>query len=947
MQRFDCLSLDCPLLGPHLLEASAGTGKTFSIEHVVVRLVLEGFEIEQILAVTFTKAAAREMKMRIRSNLEKALQMVEGGNAAWAYLGVHIQSPEAISRLKDALSGFDRCQIFTIHGFCYRMLQECAFEAKVGFVADPEQQEVPPRLRQTFWDFLDHAIDPQLVCPEQLALLIKEFRSFQDLEETFLEMKEVAGCESFAEISAKCKAALHPWNLEEDKLLSDFEAASKNYKKIKGDFLLQVCALAKGEIGPLIKERGSLFALFQPSNRKVRAQEVFLHYPGFFEWASEQLSPLVNQDVRGLLQAAWNRIGEKILEEEHHFGFDALLLHMQKMVKDFAFTQSIRKKYRAAIIDEFQDTDAVQWDIFETLFLKPPLDAVYLVGDPKQAIYRFRKADIYTYLKARSSLGREHLYHLDTNFRCAKPLVSALNALFSRDWIYLPKEKTSLPYHPVQAGADIETPFHDGKGAIHLWAASGEAKERFQDCFLPAAVAEIEKLATRKCAILVKDRHQASMAVDLLKKRGIPVVAKSHVPLKNTVAFQAIRELFTAIVYPKDANATRVVQAGPFASIVLSEARVWLEENGLVGLVRKLELDADGMQIFEILFELERKEGFSFQGLLRFFTQFDDQTRRMEVNTEAVQVMTMHISKGLEFDVVFALGLMARTPEGDEELDAEKLRQLYVAMTRAKMRLYIPFIESEEADKGKHAPMELFAKHFKETFLQAWKMLGETESVTWEMLDAPVVLPKAEPAALEAKAPPLSPRPAAPIWLTSFTALAKTQEGKEMLISDPAILPRGPETGIVIHKIFEEFFKASCQGLEQILDKELRFSKLSAWRNEISDMVMQAVSTSLGSFCLKEIRKFQTEVPFLFPSPPNYIQGYIDLLFEHENKIYLLDWKTNWLEEYTPAAMQGAILQHDYNLQASLYKEAVERHFKMRCAGAYYFFVRGGTYVIL
>src|SRR3990167_9466750 len=117
MQRFDCLAEQCPIFGPHLLEASAGTGKTFSIEHIFVRLILESkdpIEVEQILAVTFTRAATRELKARIRANLEKALHFLRSGQqeGAWNYL-LPFYEEGAVQRLTDALSGFDRCQIFT------------------------------------------------------------------------------------------------------------------------------------------------------------------------------------------------------------------------------------------------------------------------------------------------------------------------------------------------------------------------------------------------------------------------------------------------------------------------------------------------------------------------------------------------------------------------------------------------------------------------------------------------------------------------------------------------------------------------------------------------------------------------------------------------------------------------------------------------------------------
>src|SRR5690606_15460837 len=129
---------------------------------------------------------------------------------------------------------------------------------------------------------------------------------------------------------------------------------------------------------------------------------------------------------------------------------------MQKAIDVPKFKAKVRQKYQAAIIDEFQDTDKVQWDIFQKLFIEEPLQALYLVGDPKQSIYRFRKADIYTYLAARVTLGEENAYVLDTNYRSSKSLVSALNALFERPFLYLPKLKEILPFYPVKAGSQIE-----------------------------------------------------------------------------------------------------------------------------------------------------------------------------------------------------------------------------------------------------------------------------------------------------------------------------------------------------------------------------------------------------------------------------------------------------------------------------------------------------------
>ncbi|MBU6384101.1 MAG: UvrD-helicase domain-containing protein [Verrucomicrobia bacterium] len=989
MQKFDCLAPDCPLLGPHLLEASAGTGKTFSIEHVFVRLILEGIAVEQILAVTFTRAATRELKARIRSTMETAVCKIEKRDrSTWQYLDAHLDAPQSLQRLTDALACFDECQIFTIHGFCYRMLREFAFEANVGSVSNPDEgQTIPESLRLGARDFIEHKIGPSLLCLEQVQLLLKECKSLDALAGQLLQWKEAGPSLSFAEGYDKCKAALHVWQLDEEKLLADFRALENNYKACKGkNFEKQVRALANLEHLPaLLKEKGSLFDFLHAKNRKVRAETPkFLHYPGFFDWAQVHIAPLVQQNVLPILQKAFAPIAEKILAQEDHLDPDAILLRMQQSLHNSCFKEQVQKKYAAAIVDEFQDTDAVQWDILQTLFLyrnNPKIQALYLVGDPKQSIYRFRNADIYTYLAAQKMLGEQNTYLLDTNYRSSKNLVGALNALFNRTWLPLPKTGAALPYHLVQPGVQSDADFADGKGAIHfMMAAEGD----FETVFLPYAVREIERLSLKRCALLVKDRYQAMHALEVLKKRGHAAVAKSHTPLGKTDAFKAIEELFGAILHPHDQNAVGIVMAGPFAKpdLYFPGLKTLLEEQGLVPFARQFALDADALQIFEQLFAWEQKEGFSFEGLkrhlqtLKTLDSAEAPVRRMDVDEEAIQIMTLHISKGLEFDVVFALGLASRTPQSADviEGDAEKLRQLYVAMTRAKKRVYVPvsFI-AREAQPGTLSPMELFARYFEGSLEQQIETLSQQASISVERIAevhlAPAPVSKKESVAM----PPPPLRPFQPSFLSSFTTLAKTKEsdvpwtqpdGAEFSLQTMPrgtqtgaefslqTMPRGTQTGIAIHALFEAIFRAKGRdpmAVHALVEEQLRHSALEPWKGAIQQMVKQTLQMPLEGdgewFTLSEMDLFQIEAEFVFRAAPDFVKGFIDLLFYRNGKVYFVDWKTNWLESYEPAQLQKAMQTHDYYLQADLYAEAIHRHFKAPFGGAYYIFVRGNTYV--
>lgn len=346
----------------------------------------------------------------------------------------------------------------------------------------------------------------------------------------------------------------------------------------------------------------------------------------------------------------------------------------------------------------------------------------------------------------------------------------------------------------------------------------------------------------------------------------------------------------------------------------------------------------------------------------------------MEADEEAVQIMTLHTSKGLEFDIVFALGLATRTPEAEEgeieEMNAEKLRQLYVAMTRAKRRLYAPMAFSEkEAKPGGQSPMELFCHHLEKEgpLLERLSLLSQKESITYERLDEfPLI--KVEEAILKSELPfqpLLAPTPPfSPSYISSFTSLAQAKE-KETKMGEMSeeislhTLPRGVETGIAIHSVFEKLFSSGSAiwrselATKALVLEELQFSPLALWIEPIQKMVWQTLSMPLQVegefFSLSQLDEIQVEMEFLFTAPPHFVKGFIDLVFSWKGKYYFLDWKTNWLGDsdkaYEQSSLRAAMEEHDYFLQAALYTEALRRYLDKGevLGGALYFFVRGGA----
>lgn len=969
MQRFDCLAKETPVLGPHFLEASAGTGKTFAIEHVVARILLQGeCLLEQILVVTFTRAAARELKLRIRSNLEK---IVTAAPDSVPYL-------EGISnrhKIQEALACFDRCQIFTIHGFCSRMLAEFG----TGSLEIAKKDGLTPSARDAaIYDFLETRVTADLICPEQLEILLRWAGSMEELVHALKTGEETFESQTFVDRLKEYQ--LRAPVVDPYKLREDWEALKGNYKKVKGDLEGQIDALSSGNFAKLIQEKGSIFQFISPENKKVRSKEpTFLHYPGFFDACKADLHPLIQkaadpEEILRTLMYIWKPIDRKILLEEGLLTPDELLVAMQKAVATEPFRQKVAQKYGAVLIDEFQDTDPVQWDIFEKLFVGSG-KTLYLIGDPKQSIYRFRKADLYTYLRAKEKIPAEGHFYLDTNFRSTPGLLTALNHLFDRKWLHLPRDKTTMPYLPVRAGKDLKTEFRDGKGAVHCVLLPKEEIYSYVAREIIALRSEVPHFS--QWAILVKDRFESAEMQKVLDRAGIPSTCRGKEPLFETLAFEAIREVLEAMQAPQDLRRAKRVLAGPFGGLTSVEVQALefspfpkylpiLEKEGLSLFFQAFfrdyplcnaQFSADCTQVLEHLFAWEQMAGFTLDGALHFLASFAQQDKdemvfqRKEQGEDDVQIMTVHMSKGLEFEFVFALGLASRTPAGDEEAEAEKLRQLYVATTRAKKRLYIPIPASQkQASIGTDAPMELFCRYLSEErpWEEELQRIAACTSLTYEKVEEPIAVVPIERQISEPKsAAKLSLPPFQPSYLLSFTALT---EGTPHEALDPlpeGDLPRGAATGVVIHRIYERIFseneawKSNTQ-VSRIVKEEMSRSPFADWQQKVEELVQSSLDLPLPwGFSLRDLEagSVRAEVEFMFDATPHKMKGFIDLLFQHDGKLYFVDWKTNWLKNYTSEMLQEAIDAHKYGLQASIYAEALKRMGEI--GSAIYLFVRG------
>lgn len=1043
MKTFDVLDPNLDVRGCFFLEASAGTGKTFAIEHLICRLLLEGKSaIDQFLVVTFTRAATRELKQRIRNNLQKALSCLEKGDKdSLAYLQ-NVERETARSRLEAAIIRFEEAHVFTIHGFCQKMLADFPLEAQGAFGG--EIGEYIAEKRRAIDEFLRGEIDDSY-SGSQIDRLIRLCRGdIQTVKKRLLDTDDhmvkqiISWPESLDRLEKEFCEIGKTKEIDLSAMISDFTLLAPLYKKIKvEEHIAQVELLyevlqsgSRALLEKLIDEKDLFLELWNEGNRKKRSkppEENFLVDPSLFDELHDRIWPLLKplrdpQQIFDRLAADFTQFWQERKQEKDLTTSDDFLQGMKRALGNRSFCRVVREKFKALIVDEFQDTDPLQWKIFQTLFFEPePIAFIALVGDPKQSIYAFRSADIYTYLDAAKTVGSKQ--YLRTNFRSQVHLVNALNLLFSENphWLSLPQAESSLPYHPVDAAdQSVVPPFDDGRGSVHFFVAQTEiGRERKwpptsveNDLFFPYIAQEIKDLIEKKgkglddFAILVKDRYQAERVFLYLQKQGFAATLRRAENLTQSELFSAFEHLFSAVVDPRG-KAIHLLTTGPFllwdqekllnaqengelleVKAALQNLGEVLEKHGLAVFLstffqmkflgntpleiltidRELSSYEDAMQIAELLLSslgegpVSAKKVFLFLRRLKHLSVEEEPLLRPRPSLEktAIQIMTLHMSKGLEFPVVFALGVASRhmpieqSPEVLAELDAEKMRQLYVALTRSAQRVYIPFFFSKEGRSpklGEAAPIELFFHNTmgqdsfsSEEFVTHIQTLSQRADIGITLLEEKLSAPIFEKN--EEKKPLLAPSSFHPhftrVEVLSFTKLQLEKDAIEepdREIEPTSSLSAGSETGIFLHKLLEQIF---AQGLYRASKTEKRKALIDEFCRETpfeeqQTLIEQIVEKTLThpiedeqeTFTLQEINSVLTEHEFAFSSGNDIVQGVIDLIAIYNGKVFLFDWKSNELGmgNYTLEGVEQSMHTHDYFLQAQIYYEALYSYF--------------------
>ncbi|WP_028534755.1 exodeoxyribonuclease V subunit beta [Paludibacterium yongneupense] len=1148
VQALDALT--CPLDGVNLIEASAGTGKTWTIAALYTRLLLEGEApppVERILVVTYTRAATAELRSRLRRRLDEMLAVLDGAASSDSFLtglaarfAGEAERALARRRLTAALTGFDAAAIYTIHGFCQRVLTDAAFESGQTFspeLVDNDAQRLA-RAASDFWRrrVQNDALLAELVAgrgetPQDWLGEVRPFLSRPYLHVRRPDPADLARararvdsawqalCRDRAGIDAAIGMLLGAEGLKAT-------SYGDSRRRAMAEALRQRVDGAAGLPPPGEKER-KLLEKLTPASLSAGAKKnatppehaVFAAVESWLE-ATAAYREAAASGLAGLKLDLIASIDRQLVDErrsERGRSFDDLLTGLADALADptggAALARHVASSFQVALIDEFQDTDPIQYPIFRRCFVEQQRP-VFLVGDPKQAIYSFRGADIFAYLAARADADRGRVYSLDTNRRSVDALVAAVNALFARPQPFVLPD---IDYHPVRAAPssgcrlevdDDRAPFTvqwlDGAGG----GERGANKQLASECAVTACGDEIARLLTLAAAggarlvrddggaraldggdiaVLVATHRQGEQVRAALRERGINSVALTQESVFASREAQELLALLRAWAEPGNEGRLRRVLAGvgsgldaPGLKALCDDESAWearlalnaddharwsaqgfmaawrgyMARERLAERLLPLEDGERRLTNFSHLAELLQSE--SERGAMPLLAWFESQVAappagedavlRLESDAALVKIVTVHSAKGLQYPVVFCPflwdGALERkgsafwryrsgeTPwlvpdaladaevraAARSEILAEKMRLLYVALTRAQYRQYLcwGWVQKMETaalswlvhGEGIGALSALEAQE-----MDATRVENDMRRFV-ERLPGAAALQSPPPGFVSFTPPPAPPRQFAartlgrplytPWRFASFTSLAHGGGGERpdhdrgATVSDEGGVPldrfhfpRGARAGTCLHAIFERIdFAADDATIRGEVERQLALHGIAPeWTDAACDMIRRALSVPLDpDVRLDRVAAGRrlVELEFLLPvtrldvaalirvlsDPGNglaeplraaaarldfhtvrgFIKGFMDLVFELDGKVYLVDYKSNHLgyaaDDYSVENLAQSVAREHYYLQYLIYRLALLRYFatrgsSLRFGGVRYLYLRG------
>jgi exodeoxyribonuclease V beta subunit len=751
---------ECGLDRVNLIEASAGTGKTWSICVLVLRLLLErALEVRQILVVTFTNAATAQLRERVRSAIAETLAWLRAGPDASApadgFAARLVQAverhaavarPQMANLLDQALQAFDEAAILTIHGFCQRALSDASFSAALPFTLEliTDDREMALQAVQDFWRnrIAGNSCPPALAAylvqcgdtPDRYAQLLARSLAKPLARNRWPSAIDREPALDLKAVTRAFEAARTTWAAQRERILDLLAGAGEALHR--GRYSAAGIAQAGREwdawlqqASPLPRPDGSGRLEMMSSVRLVASTKKSRITPvhPFFEQARDLLA--ASDAVYAGLELARLRLIRDLIEmagaglrrhkrERRVISFDDMLQNLHAALESAehpGLAGSLRQRFPVALIDEFQDTDPLQFAIFDRIYCRAGGPA-FFVGDPKQAIYSFRHADLHAYLRAR---GRaDATWTLAQNQRSTQDLIDGLNALFSAtpDAFMLP----GLSYHDVSMGSRPRPPFHDGserRSDLQVWMlpdGDGERldKREARARSLQATAAEIARLLTEgragriridaaplkpaDIAVMVRTHAQGTELKRELAALNVGSVELTQASVFATSEAGEVERVLIAINEParepllRAALATELMgfDAARLAHLALREdgllehlerfadyRQAWLRQ-GVGVMVRRLLADyqvssrmlrlPDGERRLTNLLHLGEQihqaaaAHESPDALLRWLHaqrsegSIDEVAQlRLESDRNLVHIVTIHSAKGLEYPVVF------------------------------------------------------------------------------------------------------------------------------------------------------------------------------------------------------------------------------------------------------------------------------------------------------
>lgn len=1008
---------EAPLTSSNLIEASAGTGKTYSISMLMLRFVIEkGYLPHQLILVTFTNSAVAEIDGRVRELLQQAYRISLGeidrdeNDLVWQLIDRAFKEHKeevVVLRLKLAVLAIDDAWICTIHSFCQRVLTEFSFETKqmfgVSFVTS--EQEMKEKVVHQFWREEIVSL-PKNVLLELIRLSVQPNYFSAILSDALQDKKYIAS--SFNELSEGIEKLADVTDDLEALKETCLAYISNNKEEIIS--LIETKSHAKKNLLPIDSDE-DFFAKYISVLDKKYAQVL----PDFFEQVQEYVAKIEEKEqvlfkIIATLNIRLITKGKQHINElKKQFSvmnYDDLMRKMwlastenKEVLRDL-----LQRKFRAVFVDEFQDTDQAQYEIFDNLFGSSSTTLFY-IGDPKQSIYSFRKADLNTYKRAKKAV--KNVYTMSVNYRSTPKLIDTFNVFFDPNEDFNAFLDDEIQYQKVSAGKkelgdltvrgeqvkaiSVNPVPYSGAPSI-LSVLVGQVVELLQD-------GEINdrKVIPSDIGVLVRGKKKAQEIKQALADQGVPSVTIDDTKVLSSTEVNYLLYLLEATVDPSVRTINKALLSqyhgiglGDLTKVdeLLSiqfflEAKRECDQKGVfklihyfverLGLINSLnEKGITGkralVNIFhlsELLHHQEKQKKASLTDLIGWLQKTsqneriegDEFEQRIESDEQAVQIVTIHKSKGLAYNIVFAPQLdlspmkkyglpnissfledgeyvFTDNPTDDQkELlefteQQENRRLLYVALTRAVYKCYLFYkstktLNSEvlinsfvtELKEKKHPEIEFTDSEvrvdfpYKDTSVTVKNLVKFTNSELnyFNLLNS---------------------------WkLLSFSGLNSIHKPYSYQILQPSLtdydefifnkVPKGALTGDFLHLLFEKSDFTKSQYFEKTLERVAPFYESIYDESLKSDYVKlfnQVVGGVLPSgFSLNQIQnsKRLNEMKFHYPINqfqlsqisqqfPNIVttsnvdymgmmHGFIDLFFEHEGKYYVLDWKSNSL----------------------------------------------------